>query len=139
MLSSLVIIPLFFLVFLVFGTMLSGLISLLGGWYRFEKKYPLLDLINQISVFDYSSIQFNTIGSYNNCIRITLYKEGVGLEPLLVFRAFHKPVFIAWNQIDVMYEKKEFFYPTLDVYVDGNKIRFYGKAMKAIMESYQKK
>jgi len=70
-------------------------------------------------------------------MQLAFYKEGIMLKPLFLFKAFHPPLFVPWNKITALKESVEFFwFPILDLYVDGNKIRFYGKAMKKIKAEY---
>ncbi len=131
-------VSLYILVSGTFWIIVCGLISWQSGWYKFAKKHPFEELEEPLASFNFSSLQFNNAGSYNYSICIYVCKEGIGVRPLLLFKTFHRPWFIGWEQIQEIKEGKEFFwYPTLDVYADGNKIRFYGKSMKRILEEYR--
>jgi hypothetical protein len=133
-----VFVSLYIIVAIIFWTIACGLIAWQSGWHKFAKKHPMANLPEAIS-FNYSSMQFNNAGSYNYSICILVNKEGIGVSPLLLFKAFHRPWFIKWSELSDLKEGKEFFwFPVVDVYVDENKIRFYGKAMKKIVEEYSK-
>jgi hypothetical protein len=133
MFSNPVFISLFLLVFGVLWILACGLIAWQSGWNKFSKTQTFDEKREVLSSLNFSSIQFNNFGSYNYSILISFHKDGLSLKPLLLFKAFHKPLFIEWKEISKIEEKKEFFwYPALDVYVKGNKIRFYGDAIGAI-------
>ena len=132
-----VFVSLYILVFIAFWIIVCGLIAWQSGWYKFAKTHPLVNSNEPLTTFNYSSLQFNTAGSYNYSMYISVSKEGVSISPLFLFKAFHRPWFISWEQISEIKEGKEFFwFAMLDIYVEGNKIRFYGKPMKKIIEEY---
>ncbi len=131
---------LYILVLIIFWIIACGLIAWQSGWYKFAKKHPLVNLPDEETSFNYSSMQFNNAGSYNYSICISVSKEGIGASPLLLFKAFHRPWFVSWSAFTEVKVGKEFFwFPVVDVYVEGNKIRFYGKAMKKIVEEYSER
>ena len=128
---------LFLLLFLCIWIVFSALLAKFSGWQKLAKNNPLKQKNNYSEIIDFSSIQFNSIGSYNYGILITLYEDGMGLEPKMLFKAFHKPIYIPWKKISKIEATKEFFwFPALDIFVDGNKIRFYGKTAEAITSNY---
>jgi hypothetical protein len=131
-----VFVSLFLLVFGFFWILLCGLLSWQTGWVGFTRRHPLGDRA-VLESLPYTSIQFNYIGSYSYSMVLTIHADGLGLRPMLLFRAFHAPLFIPWNEIESIREGKEFFwYPVLDIYIEGKKIRFYGKAIEKIKEYY---
>jgi hypothetical protein len=132
-----VFISLYLLVFAFFWILICGMLSWSTGWYKFRKKHPFNPTHDPIEQFNFSSIQFNQTGSYTYSILVSIYKEGIGIQPLLLYRAFHKPYLIRWEEISDIKDEKEFFwYKVLDVYVEGTKIRFYGKMVESIKRQY---
>ena len=133
-----VFISLYILVFVFFWIIVCGIISYLSGWYKFSRNNAFPEKVsNEIAQFPYSSVQINHFGSYNNALVIKIYKEGISISPQLLFRAFHKPIFIKWNQILKTEQGTEFiWFAKTDIYTEGNKFRFYGKASASINGNY---
>jgi hypothetical protein len=129
-----VFLSLFLLVFGFIWWIFSLLMAFMSGWQKFAEQHPIPDgLEAPIKVFNYCSVQFNTMGSYTNSVKISLYAEGFVLEPLWLFSSFHQPLFVRWDKVRDISQEKEFWsIPALDVYVGDTKIRLYKRAMKAV-------
>lgn len=128
-----VFVSLFLLIFTAFWILICGILAWSVGWYHFSRKYPFNPQGTPLEQFNYSSIQFNQAGSYTYSILVSIYESGIAIQPLLLYKAFHKPFLIRWKDISEIKEGKEFFwYNVLDVYVGETKIRFYGKMVDSI-------
>ncbi len=47
--------------------------------------------------------------NYNNCLLLKYNDEGFYLRPVLIFRLFHKPIFIPWKAVKGLRDKKILF------------------------------
>lgn len=84
------------------------LIAELGGWGSLAKVF---ETNRQPSgdQFIFVSGKCNFISTYNNCLSVAVTDEGIRLQPMLLFRFAHKPLFIPWSAIPVMGARREFF------------------------------
>jgi hypothetical protein len=48
--------------------------------------------------------------NYRNALILKYNQEGIYLRPIILFRLFHKPVFIPWKEIKEARDKKVLFY-----------------------------
>ena len=48
--------------------------------------------------------------NYNNAIVLKYNDEGLYLKPLFLFRIFHKPVFIPWQEVKDVHDKTVHFF-----------------------------
>ena len=48
--------------------------------------------------------------NYRNALILKYNQEGIYLRPIIIFRLFHKPVFIPWKEIKEARDKKILFY-----------------------------
>lgn len=76
------------------------------GWYAYARKYATL-VKPQGQVLSYVSGRVNFV-NYNSTLGIVYNKEGLYLHPELVFKLFHKPLFIPWK--DIKYKGVQSFF-----------------------------
>lgn len=91
--------PLFFIglfTFVLFLLSKKGWADL-ASEYRFNEKFEG-DRVGIISA------GINGV-SYNNCLLLKYNTQGLYLRPILIFRLFHKPIFIPWKAIRNVREK----------------------------------
>ncbi len=133
-----VFISVYLLVFGIIWVLLCAFLATQTGWNTFSKAHPFQQPSQPLALMNFTSMQFNSMGSYGYGTLLSIHKEGFGVRPLLLFKAFHNPFFVNWNDITQLKEEKEFiWYPALDVYIGTTKLRFYGKAMRALIQSTQ--
>lgn len=84
------------------------LVAEIGGWSSLAKTFAT-DRPPTGDTFPWSSGKCNFFSSYNNCLTISVSKEGVGLQPMLLFRFRHKPLFLPWDAIAVMRPNPQLF------------------------------
>ena len=78
---------------------ISGLISLLGGWFFLARAYPDRP-ITPDKVFSSTSAYFGRVlGGYRMCISVGVSSLGIRFAVFPVFRFLHPPIFIPWSQI----------------------------------------
>lgn len=67
------------------------------GWYRFTKSYATVVKPEGESL-SFISARVNFI-NYNSTLGLVYNEEGLYLHPELMFKLFHKPLFIPWTDI----------------------------------------
>jgi hypothetical protein len=74
------------------------IISLTGGWRKLAAHYRHLgDLQGQILRFQSARLNWS---NYSNILRIGLSEHGLYLSLMALFRPFHPPLFIPWEEIE---------------------------------------
>lgn len=67
-------------------------------------------------------------------------KEGLGISVLFLFRPFHPPLFIPWDQINIGERSRLLLFEGQELIILPNKVsitvdaRFFDKAMKKLKE-----
>ena len=77
------------------------------GWSDLADRYQF-DGVFEGNHFGIISAGINGV-SYNNCLVLKYNEQGFYLRPLLVFRLFHKAIFIPWREIKDNRGKKILF------------------------------
>jgi len=77
------------------------------GWSDLVDRYQY-DGIFQGKRFGIISAAINGV-NYNNCLVLKYNEHGFYLRPILVFRLFHRAIFIPWREIKVVRDKKVLF------------------------------
>ncbi|MBU1043138.1 MAG: hypothetical protein KJ915_01915 [Candidatus Omnitrophica bacterium] len=112
----------------------SALISLIGGWYRIAKQFPLtagnVDIINS---FSWQSLNLNRRCSYRSCVNIKIIDKGLIISTAFIFAVLHSPIFLAWDSMSDL-EYKDSWLKRLTFCLGQDKIVIYGKAAKAIYQ-----
>ena len=86
--TPLLIVPMFVLVSFIISRI--GWVKLANN-YKYEEDF-IGDRVGIIS----ASING---ANYNNCLILKTNESGFYLKPMLIFRAFHAPIFIPWSEI----------------------------------------
>jgi len=77
------------------------------GWSDLANRYQF-DGVFQGNRYGIISAAINGV-NYNNCLMLKYNEQGFYLRPILVFRLFHKAVFIPWREIKDTRDKKVLF------------------------------
>jgi hypothetical protein len=77
------------------------------GWSDLEKEYRYEEMF-QGERIGLISAAINGV-NYNNSLVLKYNNDGFYLRPILVFRLFHKPLFIPWKEIKDIRDKKVLF------------------------------
>jgi hypothetical protein len=104
------------------------------GWQSFADKYERLAPTD----LTYIGISSATMGhiSYNNCIILSSNSLGIYLKPMLLFSFRHKPLFIPFDQIKRIENKKSFGHQMVAIILqDDNipKMKLQGKTWDKII------
>jgi hypothetical protein len=94
---------LFPLYFAAIWTLVSWIVSFIGGWYALSKhlraQHDPQNPTATAGPFGYGvKMRFRT--HYGNVIRITSAPDGLYLSVLVIFRIAHPPLFIPWSDIE---------------------------------------
>jgi hypothetical protein len=106
----------------------------IGGWWSLARRYPLPDYQGALlERFRWRSLNSNYFASYSSCVNIILTDLGVTLKPILLFSAFHKPIFFRWSDIsDAEYVKGLFGTKRLVFYLGRTRIALGGRPAERI-------
>jgi hypothetical protein len=117
---------------------ISGLLALLGDWWRLSKLFPDPDP-PQAPLFGYpSGISMNSM-NYRSCVTAVADEDGIHLRISLIFRFMHPPLLIPWSAIGSITQKKILFFTQYEAVVEptGTKITFGRRTGKAVFEQWQ--
>jgi hypothetical protein len=120
--------------FVVGWVLVTGLISIIGGWSSLARRYPLPEHKGEvIEKFRWRSVNFNYLSAYRSCVNITLTDLGVILKPTFLFSAFHKPIFFLWKDIsNTEYVKGIFGSKRLVFYLGRTRVAVGGRPAEVI-------
>lgn len=77
------------------------------GWSDLVSRYPFYGVFQGVRI-GITSAGINGL-SYNNCLVLRFNEQGFYLKTILVFRLFHKPIFIPWGEIKDIRDKDILF------------------------------
>jgi hypothetical protein len=84
--------------FITLWCFILWIISLSGGWRKLADRYTMPgDFQGQILRFQSARLNWS---NYSNILRIGLSEHGLYLSPMALFRPFHPPLFIPWEEIE---------------------------------------
>ena len=92
--------PVWFIFLAFFGTWLLVIffISRVSGWARLAESYrteqPFLG-----QLIRFQAAQFRKATNYNGCLNFGGDPQGMYMVPMLIFRLFHPPLLIPWEEI----------------------------------------
>ncbi len=130
-----VIIPLIFIpFFIILWIGVSGLISVISGWRGLSQSYPVPAVLHETGVtYSFQSMRLGLLGGYNSVLTITVYSQGIRIAPIILFSAFHKPIYINYTAMrNVEFGRFIVHYVTFNL--EDKKIRIMGRSALAIKE-----
>lgn len=83
------------------------LIAEWGGWKSLAKLYATKQQ-NDGEVFSWVSARLSFISNYRNCLTVSVSDAGVRVQPMLLFRFSHAPLFFPWHAIVALRETRGF-------------------------------
>ena len=87
-------VPVFFITLWCF---ILWLLSLFSGWRKLATRYGYQDSFQGESL-RLQSARINGV-NYNNVLNLGLNRQGLYISPMVLFRPFHKPLLIPWEEI----------------------------------------
>jgi hypothetical protein len=88
---------------------ITGAVAVLGGWTALASRFPGAERVEGVG----KSVVSADLGrpwlppvSYKGCLYLTVTPTGFGLVPMLLFRLFHPPLWIAWADVADIAETK---------------------------------
>ncbi len=130
----------FLSLFVLMWFVMSGLLSLISGWWGLASRFRSEKLAHGDS-FRFVS---GSIGSalfpvsYGSCLFVTINEEGFRVAILFLFRFLSPPLLIPWSKVESVIEKRFFFmrYAAIRIRENWPVLSFCGKAGKRILETY---
>ncbi|MGC4102139.1 hypothetical protein [Ferruginibacter sp.] len=98
----------FFPVLFIGGWVLITFVIARFGWSSLAGRYKAAPGSFTGTRLSYISAKIN-FTNYNNCLNLQYNNEGILLQPIIIFRLFHPPLFIPWNEIMDVKDKTIFF------------------------------
>ena len=101
-------------------------LSKMSGWSELSEKYVFSNKFDG-KYYRYQSAKFNKI-NFNNALQLGVNNQGMYLATMILFRLFHKPLFIPWNEIQAEPYKRLFFkgyrlkfnlFPNIEMKING--------------------
>jgi len=130
-----ILIPLVFIpFFILLWVGVAGLMSLMGGWRTLAKANPMPPTLTETGeVYSFQSLRLGYFVNYNSSVKVTVYMRGMMIVPILIFRFFHKPIFIEYGSMrDIAYGRFIFQYMTFTL--GEKKIMLMGRCVLKIKE-----
>ena len=115
------------------------LISRLGGWYRLAGRFPARRAAGG-KKFGWSSVRLSLFGNYSMSVNVTVSSDGIHMQPVILFRSGHAPVFIPAEEIVSCTPLRFAMFSSIRLKVrTGTRgapatITFYGRALSAAIE-----
>ena|SRR5271165_1882121 len=100
-------------VFVVFWLVLTGLLSILGGWYTLSKQFQTSTSIDG-QQFRFASGSFGRhpfpVTAYGNCLFVTVADTGFRIAIVFPFRFLSPPIFVPWEAVAAVESKSFLFF-----------------------------
>jgi len=129
-------IPFFAVMWLAIG----GALALLSGWWSLASHFRAGGAVAGKRfrfVSGSMGIRFLPV-NYGNCLFVTVNDKGFRLAVLFLFRFLSPPLFIPWERVESVVEKRFLFmrYAAIRIRENWPNLSLYGKAGKGILEAY---
>lgn len=116
-------------------------VSRIGGWAGLATQFSTNDAPSG-ERFSWSSAHLNWFARYGNTINVTVSSQGIHLQPVIIFRFGHRPIFIPWRAISSMSRSKIFGFSWTKLVVDGHtgrrdwQIALYGNSLADCLQRH---
>jgi len=118
----------------------GGALALLSGWWSLASHFRAVNTVaGERFRFVSGSMGFRFFPvNYGNCLFLTVNDKGFRLAILFLFRFLSPPLFIPWERVESVVERRFLFmrYAAIRVRESWPNLSFYGKAGKGILEAY---
>lgn len=64
---------------------------------------------NRGDTFSWVSGKLSFVAHYRNCLTVSISDAGIRVQPMLLFRFDHKPLFFPWHAILALYANRNLF------------------------------
>jgi hypothetical protein len=96
----------------IFWPIGCAILAKLGGWEAVSKSYPYTGEIPQDNQWSFRSLHIRGIGAYRQAVTVALDTTGIYFEMFLLFRLFHPPIFVPWEDVFIS-EARIFIFPAI--------------------------
>ena len=88
----------FILIFPLFWMAILWIIATVGGWKKLAGSYAADAPASGVS-FNMASARLGLFTSYSHSLRVTVSSTGIHLQPFILMRTGHAPLFIPWDAV----------------------------------------
>jgi hypothetical protein len=103
--------PFFFAAVWLFSTYW---VALLGGWRLLAKKFRAAGPFSG-QKWHMQSAAMRWLSHYNSALTVGADSEGLFIVPLILFRAWHPPLFVPWAEITAQNKTQLFFFKMVEL------------------------
>lgn len=100
-------------VFVVFWLVITGLLSIFGGWYSLSKQFQTSSSIDG-QRFRFASGSFGRypfpVTAYGNCLLVTVADTGFRIAIVFPFRFLSPPIFVPWEAVGAVESRTFLFF-----------------------------
>jgi hypothetical protein len=93
----------FMALFVAMWVAICGLLAQLGGWSTLASRFSASGHVEGVRKWLVSADlrrPWNPLPvNYSNCLKITVGAQGFRLAPIFLFRAFHPPLWVPWQDV----------------------------------------
>lgn len=123
--------------FVLFWLAISGIISLISGWFFLSKKFPFtVENKTVTKKFIMQSMGLGFFTSYGSCMNVTFYIKGIRFSPLILFRFLHSPIFVKWTDIK-KHRSSNFILKRSVFFLDGRRIVLLGRSARFLQDQIE--
>ncbi len=121
---------------------ITGLLSHIAGWASLASMYPSdSDIEGEHFRFCSGSLGKRYFPvKYSNCLSFTVNERGFRLSILFLFRFLSPPIFVPWDKVETVEEKRMFFvsYFVLSIRDHWSQISVRGTAGRSLKEQFER-
>ncbi|MCX8123187.1 MAG: hypothetical protein N3F66_03375 [Spirochaetes bacterium] len=123
--------------FVVIWMFVLAIISFLGGWRNASKFHSRKNAASAYTEkYSFQSVSFSMFGNYNNCVTVYFYNDGIELKPIFLFRMFHAPLFIVWDDMRNVTRTTYLFKKGVTIKTPSVKLFIAGKSAEKIAQRF---
>jgi hypothetical protein len=131
----------FFPLFVSTWLAITGSLSYIGGWASLARAFPANNEVDgQRFRFRSGSLGWRYFPvSYGNCLFVTVSEAGFRLSILFAFRFLSPPIYVPWDDVAAVEEKRLFFfsYYVLSIRDHWSRISVWGTPGRSLKEHFE--
>lgn len=115
------------------------LISRLGGWHSLTGEFGA-NARPQGETFTWITGKFSLLSNYSHSLNVTVSSHGIHIQPMLLFRVGHAPLFFPWTAVGRMVQRRFIFGHVSALHLDTrdgmHPVTLYGRHLSEALAKY---